>query len=543
LSEITRRRLLHATAAGGTVAGVALVGVGGAVESAAASTATAPNPQPPAEVVATSGDPRYAYLTTRGQNTRFVSQPQAVYQVFSAEEVVKAVNQAVAAGQQIAVRSGGHCLDDLVDNAQVKAVIDVSQLNRVHYDPVYNAVSIGSGATLGDAYTKTWLAWNVAIPGGTCPTVGSGGLVQGGGFGAMCRQYGMCVDHLYGIEIVVIGASGKAELIVATCEADDPNRSLWWAHTGSGGGNYGVVTRFLFRSPNAVGTDPAGLLPSPPPTVLVTTAVWPWSEMTEAAFTTLVGNHGAWHAANSAPGNAYASMFSALILEQSNVGQIALIAEIDGTLSNASALMTSYLDALNAGVGVSYELEQTSMPWLNAELAGLYGGSSDGLTRSKGKGAYLRESFDAAQIAVLYQKLTGVTYPGLGAMALFSYGGQVNAVSPTATANPHRDSILLCYLAAYWAEPAQDDEYMAWLRGFYTDLFAASGGVPASNASTDGTYINYPDVDLADPAQNTSGVAWSTLYFGENYPRLTQVKQTYDPGNVFRHPLSIGLPS
>ena len=54
---------------------------------------------------------------------------------------------------------------------------------------------------------------------------------------------------------------------------------------------------------------------------------------------------------------------------------------------------------------------------------------------------------------------------------------------------------------------------------------------------------NHCDVDLADPAWNTSGQPWSTLYFKGNYPRLQQIKARYDPADVFRHPLSVQLPS
>jgi aclacinomycin oxidase len=54
--------------------------------------------------------------------------------------------------------------------------------------------------------------------------------------------------------------------------------------------------------------------------------------------------------------------------------------------------------------------------------------------------------------------------------------------------------------------------------------------------------INHPDVDLADPVWNTSGVRWGALYYKDNYPRLQQVKARYDPTNVFRHQLSIELP-
>jgi berberine-like enzyme len=63
--------------------------------------------------------------------------------------------------------------------------------------------------------------------------------------------------------------------------------------------------------------------------------------------------------------------------------------------------------------------------------------------------------------------------------------------------------------------------------------------VPVPNDTNAGSYINYPDVDLADPRYNKSGVPWSELYYQGNYARLQQVKTTWDPRNVFRHKLSI----
>jgi len=513
-----------------------------AVEAAVGSDAVAELPVPPGGTIP-EGDPRYAYLATRGQNKRFVGTPDSYHQVFTTAQVAEAVAAAVTAGQQIAIRSGGHCLDDLVDNPQVRTVIDMSLMNDVYYNATHGAFVVEAGALLGDAYTKLSLGWNVVLPGGTCPTVGAGGYVAGGGFGALCRRYGMCADHLYGVEVVTVGPDSRVRTILATCNANDPHRDLWWAHTGAGGGSYGVVTRYLFRSPGMDGSTPARTLPPAPGPVLVTTVAWPWATLVRDDFVRLVGNHGAWHAANSAPGTPAASLFSGFALEQRAIGAIALIIEVGTDSGDAAALTSAYLAAVTDGVGAPSSMTQSTMPWLDAARAGLYGGSATANNRSKGKGAYLRKPLTDGQAGLIYDRLSSDTYSGLGAMVLFAYGGAVNSVERTATANPHRDSILLTDLTTYWANPAEDDLHLAWVRDFYAQLYADTGGVPAAGPATDGSYVNYPDVDLADPTLNTSGVAWSTLYYGENYQRLQQIKAIYDPTNFFRHQLSVALPA
>lgn len=542
----SRRRFLGAAGAGFALAGVGVgVGRGASASDATATAGSGASPavyRAPDEVTISPADPRYLYLNTRGQNHRFSGAPSSIYVPFNTDQTRQAVQAAVDAGQQIAVRSGGHCLDALVDNASVKALIDVSRLTDVSFDPAHRAFSVGSGALLGDVYKQLYPAYGVVVPGGTCPTVGFGGYVQGGGFGALCRKYGLVVDHLYGLEVVTVDGTGTACAVLATKDPADPNRDLWWAHTGSGGGNFGVVTRYLFRSPDATGTDPTKLLPSPPETVLVATVKWPWATMTAADFGRLVANHGAWHAANSVAGSSYDGLFSALILSSHAAGSFALVCQMDGTVPNAADLVNSYIAAVTAGTTAPNSVTQSSMPWLTAVYANLYGGAVTAANRSKGKGAYLRQPYSTDQVSTMYGRLSDPTYDGLGNVVLFSYGSKVNTVAPTATVVPQRDSILKVYLGSAWADPTQDDRHVGWVRTFYRDLYATTGGVPVPNAVTDGSYINYPDTDLADPAWNTSGVPWSTLYFKDNYARLQSVKARYDPGGVFRHPLSVQLP-
>lgn len=523
----SRRGLLGSAAAAG--AGAALLPVPARAAEEAAGT--------PAAVTVGASDARYLDLTSRGYNARFTAAPDSVRLVHSTEQVVAVVQEAVRDGRRIGVRGGGHCLDGLVDDPDVRILVDMSEMDAVRYDPARRAFLVEGGATLGHVYRTLYLEWGVALPGGTCPTVGVGGHVTGGGYGAMCRQHGAVVDHLYAVEVVTVDASGTARAVVATREPGDPHRELWWAHTGGGGGTFGIVTRYWFRSPDATGTDPAGLLPRPPKTLLKSTVTIRWSDLTEAAFTALIADHGAWHARNSVAGSAYDSLHSVLVLYNRVQGAVVLNTQIDGTLADASALLDAYVTAVAGGIGAPYAEVRSSWPWLKTTLKDPY---DTGLyNRTKSKGAYLRRGWSAAQASTLYGYLSDAGYDGHAGILLYSYGGKVNTVASSATALAQRDSVLKANFTTYWPDAASDDRHVTWMRNLYRDLYAVTGGVPVPNDTNDGSYINYPDTDLADPAWNTSGVSWQSLYFKGNLARLQAVKAAWDPHNVFHHRLSV----
>jgi aclacinomycin oxidase len=532
VKELRRRQLLG---------GAALTGA--ALASGVGTSATAATPAPQDGCTPTFGpvtigttDPRYASLVT-AHNQRFQGSPSTVHVVGSTEQVRKAVGDAVAAGRRVAVRSGGHCLEDFTASPDVKALIDLSQLSDVSYDAGRRAFAVQPGATLGAVYDTLFRGWGVTLPGGTCSAVGAGGHIAGGGYGLLSRRYGMVVDHLYAVEVVVVDESGRARTVVATREADDPDRALWWAHTGGGGGTFGVATRYWMRSPNATGTNPANLLPKAPGAMRRRILSWSWESMTEAAFARLVRTYCDWAERNSAPDSPGSQIWSALVVTHRSSGQLSFFVGGGDDVPNGQALMAAHADQMLSGVGVPPVLDASeTVPFL-----GESNWVSEPAGRSKNKFADLRKGFTDTQITALYRQLTRTDYTNPGAlMSLSTFGGKVNAVAPDATATAARDSILRAYFTAgHWVSPADDALHIGWIREFYRAVFAETGGVPVPGPVTAGSYINYPDVDLADARWNTSGVPWETLYHKGNVARLQRIKRRYDPRDVFRHALSV----
>src|SRR5258706_3316681 len=238
----------------------------------------------------TPDDPRYHAVVDKRFNKRFRASPDYVRLVSSTDQVVAAVEEAVREGRRLVVTSGGHCLEGFVSDPEVRVIIDVSPMKRVYYDAEMGAVAVEAGATLGETFRALFEAWGAVIPLGEYPEIGMGGHVAGGAFGFLCRQLGLAADYLYAVEVVTVDEGGRARSVVATRETSDPNHDLWWAHTGGGAGNFGIVTRDWFRSPVASGDDPATLLPRAPESMTTFHAKWNWSDLDAASFLRLVRN-------------------------------------------------------------------------------------------------------------------------------------------------------------------------------------------------------------------------------------------------------------
>jgi len=408
-------------------------------------------------------------------------------------------------------------------------------MTGVYHDPRFDAFAVEAGATMGQVYRQLFLGWGVTIPAGWHP-VGAGGHVLGGGYGYLSRQHGLAVDHLYAVEVVVVDRGGTARRVIATREPDDPNRDLWWAHTGGGGGNFGVVTRYWFRTPGAPRHDPNRLLPAPPASVLSFTASWPWDVLDRPTFGRLVDAYGGWFERHSGPDSPYNGLYSELYLYRNTEGRIDLIGQVVGP--DAERQLEEFIAALSAAAGPPSEQFPMWTPWLASALAGA--GQDGKQWRTKVKGAFARRHLTGRQVDMAYRYLTRTDREvSFGALGLNGYGGKINAVAPTATAVAQRDSVMVLFFATTWDTPDGDAQHLRWIREFYRDTFADTGGVPVPGAVVDGTYINYPDTDLADSRWNRSGAPWSRLYYKDNYPNLQRAKSRWDPRDVFRHRLSV----
>jgi hypothetical protein len=140
----------------------------------------------------------------------------------------------------------------------------------------------------------------------------------------------------------------------------------------------------------------------------------------------------------------------------------------------------------------------------------------------KYKSAYMIEPFPGDQIEVMWKYLTKPECPNpRSLLQIDSYGCQVNAVAPDATAVPQRSSIMKLQFQAYWREPSEAASNLVWIREFYKEMYGPNG--PTPGPVMDGCYVNYPDVDLHN---------WQYLYYRRTIqrcrrPRSAGIRTTY----------------
>ncbi|HEY7033579.1 MAG TPA: FAD-binding oxidoreductase [Thermomicrobiales bacterium] len=392
-------------------------------------------------------------------------------------DVAAAVRFAGEQGLGVAVRGGGHNAAGLAV-ADGALVVDLSAMNAVEVDPRQRTATAGGGTTWGvfDAATQ---AHGLATTGGAISTTGIAGLTLGGGIGWLMRSYGLACDNLIAAEVVT--ADGT---IVTTSEAENPD--LLWGLRG-GGGNFGVVTKFTFRL-HPVDTVLAGLIVHPierAPEVL----------RFYRAYTA------------SAPDSVTA--FAGLLHTPDGMPVTAVIVCATGPLAEAEKALKPLRE-----FGPPLADEVAPMPYAAVQQM-LDAGFPSGL-QVYWRSHFLTDLGDDA-IAKLAAGYGQVTSP-LSAVVVEHLGGAVARIDRNATAFDHRDAEYNLAIIARWPEPAMADAGIAWTRQLYDAMTPHARGV----------YVNYLGVGESQDRVRAA-------YGDEKYARLVDLKNRYDPTNVFRY--------
>lgn len=419
-------------------------------------------------------------------NGMIIKHPLLIARCADVADIIAAVNFGRDQGMLIAIRGGGHngpglgsCDDGLV--------IDLSHLKGVRVDPVARTVRVEPGCTQGDVEHAAH-AFGLAVPAGIVSTTGVGGLTLGGGHGYLSRAHGLTIDNL--LEVDVVLADGR--LVTAN---ERENSDLFWALRG-GGGNFGVVTSFLFRA-------------HPVSNVYAGPIFWNFEHATEImqvyreflpeAPETLCPFLGLKTVPSTPP------------FPEEIWGRriCALISCFNGPASDGKQAMRPLRDALPEPIldGMS-EMPFTTLqsmfdPLLPKGLQWYW------------KGDFVKELSDAAINA--HVEHAAVAPSELSLMHLYPIDGAVHRVGKDETAWNSRDATWSMVIAGIDPDPSKAPALTKWAKDYWTAVHPYD---------SDGGYVNFMMDDEGESRVRAS--------YGENYDRLAALKSKYDPTNLFR---------
>jgi FAD/FMN-containing dehydrogenase len=410
--------------------------------------------------------------------------PRLIVRCLDVADVMAAVNFGRDNNMLVAVRGGGHnagglgvCNDGLV--------IDLSLMKYTRVDPKARTVLVGGGCTWGDVDHATH-ACGLATPCGFISTTGVGGLTLGGGIGHLTRKFGLTIDNLLAVDMVLVDGS----FVTASIEE---NADLFWAIRG-GGGNFGVVTSFLFQA-------------HPVSTVFAGPMLWHLDQATEIMqwyrefITTAPEDISGFFAFLTVPPG---PPFPEPLHAKKMCGVVWCYT---GPLQQAEATFNLIRNFRNPACDL---VGPMPFPALQSMFDALY---PPGL-QWYWKADFVKELTDDS---ITRHIKYGSELPTMhSTMHLYPINGAVHRVGRNDTAFSYRDVNWAEVIVGVDPDPLNKDRIITWARDYWEALHPYSAG---------GAYLNF----LMEEGDDRIKAG-----FRDNYPRLAAIKNKYDPTNFFR---------
>ena len=416
-------------------------------------------------------------------NAMIDKRPTLIAQCADVADVVQAVNFARDNALTLAVRGGGHnggglgtCDDGLV--------IDLSPMNSVRVDPAAQTVRVEGGATWGKVDHAAH-AYGLAVPSGIISTTGVGGLTLGGGLGYLTRKYGLTIDNLLSVDMVLADGS----LVTANAHV---HPDLFWAVRG-GGGNFGIVTSFLFQG-------------RPVDTIIGGPTLWDLERAPEVMrwYRDFIVNapedlNGFFALMSVPPGPPFP--------EHLHLKKVCgVVWCYTGPVEEAEAVFKPIREF---GPPALYGVHDMPFPALQSAFDGLY---------PPGHQWYWRADFvnELSDEAIAKHVEHAKMMPTMQCtMHLYPINGAAHRVGKDETAWSYRDATWGEVIVGVDPDPSNAEQVKDWCVNYWEAVHPYSAG---------GAYVNM----MMDEGQERVRAAYR-----ENYARLSEIKARYDPTNLF----------
>ena len=454
---------------------------------------------------------RETYNVSRfSQNNRISRYPKIIVAVNTTEHISSSVRCATIHGvSQVVSRSGGHSYEGY-STCNDCLLIDLRYMDTLYVDTSNNQITASTGLLLGHLNYQLWTNHRMVIPSGSCPYVGLGGYILGGGYGYLSRKLGLLADSALEFKMV----DYKGDIIVAN---QTLNQDLYWANRGAGGGQFGIVTEVKMQG-YKIGTEE----------VIYFAVHYDINYFKEAVF---------WFEKNAltAPRELGFELVVSAYYQFIELKGYFLGTGTDLEKWMNRSQIRKFAPTLKEAVYtmdyITYLLHAGYLPNQPELLKQRFPDSPK--SPFKHVSAVSKRPVSIKMLSQLEQKLQELPWQninkiGSGVFLIFApYGGKIAELNDTDTAFPHRKDVnFMMQLGFYWQEGIQTKEniesVMKWQREARSIIMQ----------DLEGAYQNYADRDLKNHL---------TDYYANNVPRLKKVKSNYDPDNLFNFEQSIPL--
>jgi len=419
-------------------------------------------------------------------NAMIDKRPLLIAKCVDTADIIAAVNFGREHDLLIAIRGGGHNGPGLA-SCDDGLVIDLSMMKGVRVDPARAIVRVEPGCTSGDVDHATHV-FGLAVPFGIVASTGVAGLTLGGGTGYLTRKHGLTIDNLLEADVVLADGS-----FVTASENDHPD--LFWALRG-GGGNFGVVTSFLFRA------HPVKMVYAGP-------IFWDAAHAREImrAYRDFLPKApeelGIFVGLKTVPS------MEPFPREAWGKRACALISSFNGSETDGKKTLAPLLDKLPSpffdwmGVMPFPAIQSMFDPIFPKGLQWYW------------KGDFVKDLPDEAIDVHIAEAAKAPSEISL--MHLYPIDGAAMRVAKDETPWGGRNATFSMAIAAVDPRPSQAEKLKSWGRAYWNAVHKFNPG---------GGYVNFMDADEGEARVKAS--------YGEHYERLAAIKKKYDPANLFR---------
>lgn len=432
-------------------------------------------------------------------NGRVQLRPTLVVLVDSVDDVIATLRFARRHDLRLTVKGGGHSAAGYSLN-DGGIVLDFSLMKAMRLEG--DTLRVQTGARWIDIYEFLQTNGNGLIPiGGGCAPVGIAGFVLGGGYSFASRSYGMSVDNL--LSLTLVTADGVVRTVSETSPSRE-ERDLFWACRGGGGGNFGIAVEMHLQ-----------LHRPPTPTMLMAQIRYPVAQAQD-----VLGFYNEWVETLPDALACYGiwGPYPNPTNPSATIPAFGFTCVYNGDARSGVKL----LEPLLARNPLVAQLNTFTLPQFEESV-----GKN---TLVNGRYAYIRSgempplSMTPEVVAILDRYMANALNADTF-MVWTHAGGKISTVAPDATAFVHRNARFVPEIKSVWprGDVAQTRANVEWAFRFFEEL----------EPHFTGAYLNYIDPLLAD---------WPAKYYGENYPRLVEIKRHWDPDGVFAFQQSVGSP-